>query len=120
VLKWLHSFHLYATHFWVDHLLAFAKMQPSLKLAGSTKLIEVAYGLASILASADAANSTRSISTSIITDAEGSAEVIKSHGLLYNVVMSELKSRDFLQGSLLETTSMLIYSPAINQPALTL
>ncbi|QDS73705.1 hypothetical protein FKW77_003346 [Venturia effusa] len=97
VLKWLHSFHLYATHFWIDHLLAFANLQPSLTLPGSTVLIKAAYELANILSSVDTFIQSEELTVPIITDREDVAGVIKNHGVLYDVVRRELDSRDLAE-----------------------
>ncbi|KAE9985892.1 hypothetical protein EG328_006732 [Venturia inaequalis] len=104
ILKWLHSFHLYATHFWIDHLLAFAKLQPSLRLPGSTIFLNVAYDLADILSVANAVKESSSLGVSIANDGEDAAGVIKSHGVLYDVIKVELKSRDLVKVSSKDTT----------------
>lgn len=107
MLKWLHSFHLYATHFWIDHLLAFAKLEPSLSLAGSTVTVKVAYELANILSAANAVTRSSDLYVSNTTDGEVVAGVIRNHGVLYDVVREELGSRELAGGSSRNSRSMI-------------
>lgn len=103
MLKWLHSFHLYATHFWIDHLLAFAKLQPSLSLV----TVEVAYELANILSAANAVTRSSDLNVSNTIDGEDVAGVIRNYGVLYDVVREELGSRELAGGCSRNCTSMI-------------
>lgn len=110
VLKWLHSFHLYATHFWIDHLLAFAKLQPSLSMPGSTIFLNVAYELANILSVANATSKNGDLVVAVTHDGEDVASVIKSHGVVYDAIRAELRSRDLAGVASKDTISMIHHS----------